>query len=463
MNKKERKNKKTKNSFVNSKSNNKFLTSKSGITLIALILTIIILLILAMVSISYIMRENIIKHAETAVDQYQIEAEKEAIELAYGEYAMDKATEKSDVTLKVDGTDNVKQDSKTGSWTVIFPNGNVYTVDKNGNITGPGKGPGPVPPKDEEEELLERYLLGEKKTGRSLQEICDLSQEEFLPDKEMEEDISEQVEFLKESDGYSFATTDDNDESIRYLYIIYNKKIYRIKVIVDYDAETYETVDPPVCIYEPKGREGEKIKYSYDGKKENEKEWTIINDNEDGTVDIVCPDALKKENDTGLKFVGANENATEAINQYNDAINIINNYCNELITNREFTTDSKKYKVTGVRSVGAKTDTSGTFSMGTYEEIKLGDEYYLDDYIRLLYFKIEGTNATEGYWIASRYAELGENSFTLDVTHYYSKLNRFHNDSGEVGLINGPSSYGRGRSLTYYVRPVVTINISDYE
>ena len=137
MNKKERKNKKTKNLCVNSNTNNQFLISKSGITLIALILTIIILLILAMVSISYIMRENIIKHAETAANQYQIEAEKEAIELAYGEYAMDKVTGKSDATLTVDGADSVEQDGKTGSWTVTFPNGNVYTVDKNGNITGP--------------------------------------------------------------------------------------------------------------------------------------------------------------------------------------------------------------------------------------------------------------------------------------------------------------------------------------
>ncbi len=113
-------------------------TSKSGITLIALILTIIILLILAMVSISYIMRENIIKHAETAADQYQTEAEKEAIELAYGEYVMESLNDEN-ASLKMEKEAESVTGNKTTGWTVTFPSGNVYTVDTRGNITGPKK------------------------------------------------------------------------------------------------------------------------------------------------------------------------------------------------------------------------------------------------------------------------------------------------------------------------------------
>ncbi len=163
MNKKERKNK---NSFVNSKSNKQFLTSKSGITLIALILTIIILLILAMVSISYIMRENIIKHAETAVDQYQIEAEKEAIELAYEEYVMDGLNDKN-AKLNMDGqaevTENKDADGNNNGWTVTFPNLHVYYVDSNGNISEKNNNnpEGNEPSDNPEEETPAKYFTWE--------------------------------------------------------------------------------------------------------------------------------------------------------------------------------------------------------------------------------------------------------------------------------------------------------------
>ena len=54
-----------------------------AITLIALILTIIVLLILAGVALNFVLGENgILKHAEFASNKYQNSAEKEANELA---------------------------------------------------------------------------------------------------------------------------------------------------------------------------------------------------------------------------------------------------------------------------------------------------------------------------------------------------------------------------------------------
>ena len=53
-----------------------------GITLIALIITIIVLLILAMVSIRLVMNGEIIKHAETSTSKYAIEEEKEKVQLS---------------------------------------------------------------------------------------------------------------------------------------------------------------------------------------------------------------------------------------------------------------------------------------------------------------------------------------------------------------------------------------------
>lgn len=60
--------------------------SERGITLIALVITIIILLILAMVSIKIVTSEGLIKRAENATTKNAEESEKEAIQLAYSEY-----------------------------------------------------------------------------------------------------------------------------------------------------------------------------------------------------------------------------------------------------------------------------------------------------------------------------------------------------------------------------------------
>lgn len=65
---------------------------KQGITLVALIITIIILLILATVSISLIINSGIITKSKTAVDKYSEEEIKEQIKLANSEYAMSKFT-----------------------------------------------------------------------------------------------------------------------------------------------------------------------------------------------------------------------------------------------------------------------------------------------------------------------------------------------------------------------------------
>ncbi len=284
-------------------------TSKSGITLIALILTIIILLILAMVSISYIMRENIIKHAETAVNQYQIEAEKEAISLAYGEYVMNEYAKIEGNDLQIKEADSVVGNKTTG-WTVTFPSGNVYTVDSYGNITGPVSGTGsgsepepePIPP-SEEENLLERYIQGSKGIGRNLTEIFDMDNEKFKKDNTMGEDISGLVGFLGLTVGEEDGVLKEGDLS-GFLLIKYLDKAYEVKIkidIINYDY--YTTEEKPKFIFEKKGLEGQTVEYSYDGKDENKKQWTIIKDNEDGTVEIISPDVLKKPSDSnGLKL-----------------------------------------------------------------------------------------------------------------------------------------------------------------
>ena len=113
-----------------------------GITLIALVITIIVLLILAGVSIATLTGQNgILTQANNAKTQTEIANEKEAISLAYTGAMADKK-----------GRDNVTADDMNRQFglngteatasgnnpiTVSFDSGREYTIDSNGNISDP--------------------------------------------------------------------------------------------------------------------------------------------------------------------------------------------------------------------------------------------------------------------------------------------------------------------------------------
>lgn len=114
-----------------------------GITLIALVITIIVLLILAGVSIATLTGDNgVLTKANEAKVANDVGTEKEQIELAYNAARIDALT-KGDgaVTAK-----NLKDEliangvtganvTGTGTLEVTMPSGNVYTIDSNGGIT----------------------------------------------------------------------------------------------------------------------------------------------------------------------------------------------------------------------------------------------------------------------------------------------------------------------------------------
>ena len=115
------------------------LKQTKGITLIALIITIIVLLILAMVSIRLIMNAGIIGKAQTATETYGIEEEKEQIKLAYADYQMAKESGEANPTLDVAGASEVQESDE--SWTITFEKtGNVYTLSADGKTITPQGG-----------------------------------------------------------------------------------------------------------------------------------------------------------------------------------------------------------------------------------------------------------------------------------------------------------------------------------
>ena len=131
--------------------NFRYWKGKSGITLIALVITIIVLLILAGVSIATLTGENgILTRANESKTETEIGEEEEAIRLAYNGVMADnlgKGVNASDLQqeLRDNGYTNVTaEDGTNGEITVTFDSGRLYTVDSNGNITGPTTGE--VPP-----------------------------------------------------------------------------------------------------------------------------------------------------------------------------------------------------------------------------------------------------------------------------------------------------------------------------
>ena len=113
-----------------------------GITLIALIVTIIVLLILAGVSIATLTGQNgILTQANNAKTQTEIANEKEAISLAYTR-AMEDKKGRDNVTADdmnrqfgLNGTEATA--SGSNPITVSFDSGREYTIDSNENISGP--------------------------------------------------------------------------------------------------------------------------------------------------------------------------------------------------------------------------------------------------------------------------------------------------------------------------------------
>lgn len=108
---------------------------QNGITLIALIITIIILLILAMVSIKLVMNSGIITKAQKGVDVYSEEEIKEKIQLAYTDYKMAKASDDVSYTMQEAinnaGLEGAKAEETEEGWTITVPTKDgdkVYSV-----------------------------------------------------------------------------------------------------------------------------------------------------------------------------------------------------------------------------------------------------------------------------------------------------------------------------------------------
>ena len=187
--------------------------SNKGITLIALVVTIVVLLILAGVSISMLIGENgIITQAQNAKEQSEIGEEKEAISVAY-----------SGAKIKNEGTDvtaNDMQEQFNYNETKANASGNIkvqfteskrwYSIDGSGNIEGPFE--------SEDEIVTERVNIVISKTPESepsggvvlkVEKVEGIGEDVILDDidiNNLSED--ERKDIIKKIDIYGFNNFD---------------------------------------------------------------------------------------------------------------------------------------------------------------------------------------------------------------------------------------------------------------
>ena len=120
--------------------NTRKFNSQKGITLVALIITIIVLLILAMVSIRLVMNGGIIDRANRGVNAYNDAEVKEKIQLAHSELEMAKFTNSSldeiaflTERLEAQGLTGATVEATSDGWNITY-NGKAYPLSASGTV-----------------------------------------------------------------------------------------------------------------------------------------------------------------------------------------------------------------------------------------------------------------------------------------------------------------------------------------
>ncbi len=395
---------------LNPNSNISLLTSNHrGITLIALIITIIVMLILVGVTINVALNGGLFGKAREGASGTQIELDKEILASA----ALGTMGENGEVNFEE--LDANLPDGFEGSNGTYEKDGITFIVDKYGGVTTKEKSTGDLA-------LLEKYFFGENGEKKNLQTLLNVDNEDgmFKDDPKSIPDASTSLKAeseLSDKLGLCYGRDDNNFED--FLVIKYNKKLYRLDYYLDQSSEAVYAENIEI-IYEPKGREGEKVQYDGDNNGEKE-EWIILYDNGEN-VEIIPMNLMGDELTLGkydetvrdlkedIDKNGTVDDIDKVIYSYNNAITRLNDFCNTIITNPN--------KIS-VRSIGSNpnnpsSENNTLYTSDKFEELDNGrynglikgtDMNFEQDFIRFKYYDI----SLENFWVASRLIDYFDN------------------------------------------------------
>ena len=439
------------------------LKNNKGITLVALVITIIVLLILAMVSIKIAIDGGLITKAKDATDTHTIGAEKEAIQLGYASYQIDLANNKQ-ASLRV--KDATTEPTSEG-WKVTFSEttGNVYTINNKGEITGPTK-----EEKTEDDIAMEKYVLGDNLQGQVMGNL--ISDKDNMIFKQLN---GKDVTYL---DMAPYVT--GGETIYPAFYLKYNNKVYRTQLDMQDDGSNYEVwITKSVAKVYDIPASVETIKYSYDGTKENKKDWTVLYKDETAkTAEILSPEAIGtlKLGTEDTEAQGSND-WEKAVYSYNHAIERLNNYAASLVTNPNRISvrsvgsnpsnpnyrNTTKYTSETIEkwncNIGGKyNNNTQKYEGGTPVTVngigEMGENNLEQDFVRMSALGVASTG--NKYWLASRYADADSDGIRFRVTSVTSD-GMF---CGDILLEADSNGYANTYSYEYAVRPVVKISLN---
>ena len=432
----------------------KFKNTQRGITLVALVITIIVLLILAMVSIKIAIDGGLITKVKDATDTHTIGAEKEAIAIGYSEYQIDLANNKPESLTVKDAT----TEKNSEGWKVTFSatTGNVYTINNKGEITGPTK-----EEKTEDDIAMEKYALGDNLQGQVMGNL--ISDKDNMIFKQLN---GKDVTYL---DMAPYVTGGETIDAA--FYLKYNNKVYRTQLDMQDDGSNYEVwITKSVAKVYDIPASVETIKYSYDGTKENEKDWIVLYKDETAkTAEILSPEAIGKlklgKEDTEAQ--GSND-WEKAVYSYNHAIERINNYTASLVTNpnkisvRSVGSNPSSPNYRNTTKYTSETIENWNCSLGSNATIKItvngvgetGENNCEQDLVRMSALGVASTGSE--YCLASRYVLAASDNVDFRVVTVssggsFNGGNLFYADS---------SGHAETNSYECAVRPVVKISLN---
>ena len=442
----------------------KLKNTQRGITLVALVITIIVLLILAMVSIKIAFDGGLTTKAKEATERHIEETEKEAIQTGYAAYQISIAKGENVKIPQIEGAKDVV--AVNDGWNVMFER-NSYKLENDGTIT---KNSLNVETSDAPDELVS-YLIG--KNGKSLASIMDMNNMKFIDDPNTISDASTSIliyNLYAENSYYSDGA---------YVYLTYKNNKYKLKIgfEIQKNGDDLDPITRSVNkVVELQKSEGKKATY-------NGKQYVILYQYDDNTVEMISESTMGSlklgSEDTEAK---GNNDFEKAVYSYNNAIKRINDYCKSLY---------KDDKNVEVRSVGSNPENPYSENSTMYTDdflknyqlnydgksvnvngiLKSKDKNYMSDINRMIEANCLSASDEKSYYIASRGMEKSydygsndeywQNSFDIRFWNQeYSSADRctliscYYNNTGSQ-LVNGVNS----QNAEYPVRPIIKVSI----
>ena len=470
---------------------------KNGITLMALVITVAIMLILVTVTINFATNGGLFGKARKTAKDTQLEIDRDQLISAVV------GSRKRDGYIDFTFLDSHLPTgfTKIGTNTYKSEKENVFTVDKYGKVTdGTGEGNEQTPPGITEEDWfnLEKYILGDNLEGRYLEEIWNKNTSQFTnSDLTFINSNAEDSTFLifayinntlygeghvyfrYKNDGNIYrmrvatGAKDANGEDTRQGYTMPENGPYKLKVIpsnTNIGKTAMINGEKFIVLYDAK-EQGENVQLIsantymensvYIGYADNMIDWTDSS--------VISAANIFNDTDAGESVLSDVE---KAIYSYNHAIENLNNKASELAEGNT-NSDLLDIRCVGSNPINKNKENNSMqdieytrdlpvnhskYAPGLFNgKLKDGDTNYGEDVERMWLLQIQTAENGYDYWMASRFndwaiANAGNPNETKE-----ERYSIVHSPDTRSLILLLKRNDEIAKSANYGLRPVITI------